>query len=74
MHREAIYVCTYSSGDTEETACVSAWDDREAAELLARELELERGVATISASDIRVRPMHAGGSTSPITAAASAPH
>ena len=40
MHRESVYVCTYHAEDGEHEAHVLAWDDREAAELCARELEL----------------------------------
>ena len=38
MRRESVYVCTYAGGDGDLVAHVRAWDDREAAELFAREL------------------------------------
>jgi hypothetical protein len=41
MHRESVYVCTYSHPDGEHVAYVRAWDDGEAAELFAREIELD---------------------------------
>jgi hypothetical protein len=61
MRRESIYVCTYTTGDEEQVAYVAAWDDHEAAELLARELELEsEGAAAVSVGQIRVRPVFQG--------------
>lgn len=57
MSRESIYACTYTTGDGERVAYVAAWDDREAAELLARELELEADGAAVPAGQIRVRPL-----------------
>ncbi len=72
MHRESIYVCTYTSEDVERTAYVSAWDDREAAELLAREIELEGGGTAVSAAEIRVRPTR-GGASAPSSRVAAAP-
>jgi hypothetical protein len=59
MRRESIYVCTYTTGEEEQVAYVAAWDGREAAELLARELELEEGAA-VPAGQIRVRPVFQG--------------
>jgi len=61
MHRESIFVCTYTAGDGELVAHVCAWDDREAAELFAREMELESHAPAISIADIRVRPAQAVG-------------
>ncbi len=55
MHRESVYVCTYLAPDGEHVAHVVAWDDREAAELCARELELEPDAPEVRAADIRVR-------------------
>ena len=60
MRRETIYVCTYTTGDEEQVSYVAAWDDREAAELLARELELESEGAAVPAGQIRVRPVFQG--------------
>jgi hypothetical protein len=61
MRRESIYVCTYTTGDEEQVAYVAAWDDREAAELLARELELEsEGAAAVPVGQIRARPVFQG--------------
>jgi hypothetical protein len=58
MHRESVYVCTYRAADGEHVTHVLAWDDREAAELCARELELELSPDAVEmrVSDIRVRP------------------
>ncbi len=64
MRRESIYVCTYTTGEEEQVAYVAAWDDREAAELLARELELELEGAAVPVEEIRVRPA-SGGSPRP---------
>lgn len=71
MRRESMFVCTYTSSDVEQTAYVTAWDDREAAELLAHELELEPGGAAVSAAEIRVRPAGGGATTA---AAPARPH
>ncbi len=60
MRRESIYVCTYTAGEEEQVAYVAAWDGREAAELLARELELEREGAAVPVEEIRVRPVSGG--------------
>jgi hypothetical protein len=54
MHRESVYVCTYRAADGEHVAHVRAWDESEAAELCAIELEPDAGEVRIS--DIRVRP------------------
>lgn len=56
MHRESVYVCTYHASDGEHVAHVVAWDDREAAELCAREIELEPEAIDVPVADIRVRP------------------
>lgn len=60
MHRESIYVCTYTTGEEEQVAYVAAWDGREAAELLAREIELESDGLAVPAGEIRVRPVFQG--------------
>lgn len=60
MSRESIYVCTYTAGEREQVAYVSAWDDREAAELLAREIELESDGEAVPVGAIRVRPIFDG--------------
>jgi hypothetical protein len=60
MRRESIYVCTYTTGEEEQVAYVAAWDGREAAELLARELELETDGAAVPVGQIRVRPVFQG--------------
>ena len=59
MHRESVYVCTYHAADGEHVTLVLAWDDREAAELCARELELEPVAVEVRVSDISVRPASA---------------
>lgn len=64
MRRESVYVCTYARGDGDLVAHVRAWDDREAAELFARELELELDAPRIPVADVRVRPARAGGAAS----------
>lgn len=56
MHRESVFVCTYTAGEKEHVAHVRAWDNREAAELFAREIELESGVLDVPLAEIRVRP------------------
>jgi hypothetical protein len=56
MLRESVFVCRYGSGETEHVGHVVAWDDREAAELFAREIELEPDAADVRASEIRVVP------------------
>lgn len=61
MRRESIYVCTYTTGEEERVAYVAAWDGREAAELLARELELEREGAAVPAEEILARPVSRAG-------------
>ncbi len=71
MRRESVYVCTYTEGDGEIVAHVRAWDDREAAELFAREMELEPdGPAAIRLAEVRVRRASIGG---PVEAAGAAP-
>lgn len=57
MRRESIYVCTYTTGEEEQVAYVAAWDGREAAELLAHEIELETDGASVLVGQIRVRPV-----------------
>jgi hypothetical protein len=55
MHRESIYVCTYTAGGEEHVAHVRAWDDREAAEVFAREIELESEGGEVPVAEVRVR-------------------
>ncbi len=55
MHRESIYICTYTAGNGEIVAHVRAWDDREAVELFAREMELEPNAPEIRLAEVRVR-------------------
>jgi hypothetical protein len=59
MHRESVYVCTYRAADGEHVAHVCAWDDREAAELCASELQLDPDAGDVRITDIRVRPASA---------------
>jgi hypothetical protein len=47
-------------GDDELVAHVRAWDDREAAELFARELALEADPLAIPVAEVRVRPVTLG--------------
>jgi hypothetical protein len=54
MHRESVYLCTYSHSDGEHVAHVRAWDDAEAAELFAREIELESDGGEVPIAQIRV--------------------
>jgi hypothetical protein len=54
MHRESVYVCTYTAGEDEHVAHVRAWDDREAAELFACEIELDGG-PDVHLDEVRVR-------------------
>jgi hypothetical protein len=56
MHRESVYVCTLTGEGDERVGYVRAWDDREAAELFARELELESDGEPVRVAEIRVRP------------------
>ncbi len=57
MLRESVFVCTYGSGEVEHVGHVVAWDDREAAELFAREIELEPDATDVRVSEIRVVPV-----------------
>jgi hypothetical protein len=57
MHRESVYVCTYTAGEDEHVAHVRAWDGREAAELFACEIELDGG-PDVHVDEIRVTPVH----------------
>jgi hypothetical protein len=43
MHRESIFLCTYSAGPQRLVGRVRAWDEREAAQLFAAEIEAEHG-------------------------------
>ncbi len=63
MHRESIYVCTYTDGEDEHVGHVRAWDDREAAELFACEMEIESDIHAISVAEIRVRLVSSGDAT-----------
>ncbi|WP_041448088.1 hypothetical protein [Anaeromyxobacter sp. Fw109-5] len=58
MLRESVFLCRYGSGDTEHVAHVLAWDDREAAELFAS--EIEQDVGDVRVSDIHVESVDAG--------------
>jgi hypothetical protein len=55
MHRESIYVCTYSSGAERVVGRVRAWDGREAAQLFALELEAERSDRRVVPREVSVR-------------------
>jgi hypothetical protein len=55
MHRESVYVCTYSSGAERVEGRVRAWDGREAAQLFALELEAERSDRRVVPRDVSVR-------------------
>jgi hypothetical protein len=55
MHRESIYVCTYSTGAERVVGRVRAWDGREAAQLFALELESERSGRRVVPRDVSVR-------------------
>ncbi len=55
MHRESIYVCTYTQGADRVVGRVRAWDRREAAQLFALELETEDGGLRVAADDVDVR-------------------
>jgi hypothetical protein len=55
MRRESVYACTYTVGEDEHVGHVCAWDDCEAAELFACEMEWESESA-VSVVEIRVRP------------------
>ncbi|WP_242333248.1 MULTISPECIES: hypothetical protein [Anaeromyxobacter] len=52
MLRESVFVCSYGAEGAEHVGHVLAWDDREAAELFARELEPD--VGEVRVADIRV--------------------
>jgi hypothetical protein len=52
MIRETVFVCSCRSGEAFRVAHVLAWDDREAADLFALEMD-EEGLE--EASDIMVR-------------------
>lgn len=64
MHRESVYVCTYTVGEDERVAHVRAWNRREAAELFAREIELDSELDSegreLRLAEIRVRPAFPG--------------
>jgi hypothetical protein len=55
MHRESIYVCTYSSGAEKVVGRVRAWDGREAAQLFALELEAEQSDRRVVPRDVSVQ-------------------
>ena len=55
MHRESIYVCTYSTGAERVVGRVRAWDGREAAQLFALELEAEHSDRRVVPRDVSVR-------------------
>ena len=54
MHRESVYVCTYSQGTEKVVARVRAWDGNEAAQLFAVELAAENGGRLIGAREVTV--------------------
>jgi hypothetical protein len=56
MRRESVFACTYAAGNGEHVAHVRAWNRREAAELFAREIELDFG-ADVRIAEIRVTPV-----------------
>ena len=53
MHRESIYLCTYSQGAERVVGRVRAWDQREAAQLFAAELEAEGGGRRVASKEVR---------------------
>jgi hypothetical protein len=57
MHRESIFVCTYTGSGRKHVAHVRAWSSREAAETFARELELERDEREVPVAQVSVRPV-----------------
>jgi hypothetical protein len=54
MHRESVYVCTYSQGAERVVGRVRAWDGREAAQLFALELENEGAARHVVPRDVTV--------------------
>ncbi len=58
--RESIFVCTCRAGEAERVGHVRAWDDREAAEVFARELALESDGGEVPVHEIRVHPLLGG--------------
>jgi hypothetical protein len=55
MRRESVFICSYGEGASEVVARVRAWDGKEAAEVFAREVELDPGGTEVSIAEIRVR-------------------
>jgi hypothetical protein len=53
MHRESVYLCTYTQGAQKLVGRVRAWDVREAAQLFAAELEAESDGRRIVPRDIQ---------------------
>jgi len=53
MHRESIYLCTYIQGDEHVVGRVRAWDQREAAQLFAVELEAEGSGRRVASKEVR---------------------
>jgi hypothetical protein len=70
MHRESVYLCTLVAGDEEQEAHVRAWDAREAAELFAREVELDSG-SSVAVEEIQVRLVLRTGGGGPSDAVAA---
>jgi hypothetical protein len=52
MHRESIYLCTYTVGAEKVVGRVRAWDVREAAQLFAVELQTENGGHEVASNEI----------------------
>ncbi|HEX9241464.1 MAG TPA: hypothetical protein VF875_03375 [Anaeromyxobacter sp.] len=52
MHRESIYLCTYSAGAKRVIGRVRAWDEREAAQLFAVEMEGEHGARRVASGEV----------------------
>jgi hypothetical protein len=53
MQRESIYLCTYSQGRERVVGRVRAWDQREAAQLFAAELEAEGDGRRVASTEIQ---------------------
>ena len=53
MHRESVYLCTYSQGRERVVGRVRAWDQREAAQLFAAELEAEGDGRRVASTEVR---------------------
>ncbi len=53
MHRESIYLCTYTQGTERVVGRVRAWDQREAAQLFAVELEAEGDGRRVASNEVQ---------------------